>query len=92
MNIVALKKIDDCFDGSMIWELELDEKITEDWILALAVKGRLEYFKDFPRRFFRLFLSDGSQAKGVLDEKSFTFIGNYENETKLKEVINNLAR
>lgn len=87
MNILSMKKLDDCFDGSMIWEIELDEKITEEWIYGLSGKGKLEYFKDFPRRFFRVFLPDGSQAKGVLDEDSFTFIGSFEDENMMRNSL-----
>ena len=68
------KKIEDCFDGSRIFEYTLPREIDEDIIKTLGDLGKLEYFKEFPRPFFRIFTGHEDQIKGVEGEKTFKVI------------------
>ncbi len=65
MRIVDVHKIEDCFDGSMVYGYRFDEPWTRALILGLRRLGDVDYFPDFPRPFFRLRGRGGWQAKGV---------------------------
>ena len=54
MKIVACRKVDDCFDGSAVFDYEVSEPWTAENVRCLASLGELEYFRDFPRPLFRL--------------------------------------
>ncbi len=60
VDIVTIRDIEDCLDGSYIKELQLSHEITEAFIKALGSIGDLQYFPHFPRPFFRV------DAKGVM--------------------------
>jgi hypothetical protein len=65
MKILEQRKLEDCIDGSQIFQYSFDMPWTEQRILSLKKLGRLDYFKDFPRPFFRLCGNRGLQLKGV---------------------------
>ncbi|HGE70810.1 TPA: hypothetical protein ENX78_08255 [Candidatus Poribacteria bacterium] len=72
MKIIQVKKLEDCFDGSTIYEYEFDGFWTYEEIRRLTTLGDLNYYKDFPRPFFRLNGQGGMQIKGVEGENSCT--------------------
>lgn len=72
MKILQVKKLEDCFDGSTIYEYKFDSCWTYENIKQLSKLGELNYYKDFPRPFFRLNGEQGMQIKGVEGESSFT--------------------
>ncbi|HBF89120.1 MAG TPA: hypothetical protein DDX39_10800 [Bacteroidales bacterium] len=65
MKIIEIKNIEDCFDGSFIKELFLDEQITKEYILLLKEKGELKYYPTFARPFFSFEIEDVMNIKGV---------------------------
>ncbi len=65
MNIVACRKIEDCLDGSAVFEYEVSEPWTADNVRRLAVLGDLDYFADFPRPLFRLRTREGLFVNGL---------------------------
>lgn len=68
-------KVEDCFNGSKIYDIKIEHPITINLILTLGTLGRLEYFKEFPRPFFRIHSpEEGFQIKGVEGEYSFRII------------------
>ena len=89
------KKVEDCFDGSRIFEYQFDFAIDSVFIKKLGELGKLEYFKDFPRPFFRIITKKGNQFKGVEGEKNFKAIftrsdlerGKEELEYRLEDLI-----
>lgn len=83
------KKVEDCFDGSRIFEYQFDFTIDSAFIKELGTLGKLEYFKDFPRPFFRIITVKGSQFKGVEGEKSFKAIFTRSDLEKGKEDLEN---
>ncbi|MCP4219927.1 MAG: hypothetical protein GY765_35175, partial [bacterium] len=44
MKVLEITHIEDCFDGSFIKELHLDEPVTEAFIYHLEPMGNLQYF------------------------------------------------
>jgi hypothetical protein len=65
MRITSVEKLDDCFDGSRVYSYHFDQPWTRLAILQLASLGKLDYFADFPRPFFRLRRAGGLLLKGV---------------------------
>ncbi len=68
MKIVAVEKLEDCFDGSVIYGYTFDVPWAYDGIAYLRRLGELDYFPEFPRPFFRLRGTAGLQIKGVEGE------------------------
>jgi hypothetical protein len=65
MEVIKIKDIEDCFDGTYIKELLFDSIITEEFILYLGKHGKLSYFKNFERPFFKIIFRDDFYVKGV---------------------------
>jgi hypothetical protein len=68
--VLECKQIEDCLDGSSIYSYTLSAAWTRAAIRALGELGRLEYFADFPRPFFRVIGAEGLVIKGVEGETS----------------------
>jgi len=83
MNIIEIKKIEDCFDGSSVYAYIFDKVWTRDTIMRLRMLGQVDYFPDFPRPFFRLCGQEGMQVKGIEGENTCRIIF----PKKRKEII-----
>jgi hypothetical protein len=66
--IREVRPLEDCFDGSAVLCYCFDAPWTREDILALGALGRLDYFPEFPRPYFRLQTGLGLQAQGVQGE------------------------
>lgn len=65
MDVIAIKHIEDCFDGSFIQEFILNEPITEAFIRFLGQQGQLQYYPSFARPFFKIVFKGDFYIKGV---------------------------
>ncbi len=65
MKILSVTRLEDCLDGSSVWEFAFAAAWTEADIRWLSTLGSLEYFAAFPRPFFRLLHSSGAMLRGV---------------------------
>lgn len=74
MKLVSYEKIEDCFDGSGIFLFHFGEALKLKDIQILATVGKLEYFPDFPRPFFRIISLEGMQIKGVEGDETCRII------------------
>ncbi len=66
MKLIEARKIEDCFDGGSRYEFRFNNEIAEAFMRRLVGAGRLDFFPEFPKPFFKIFRSDGSQVKGIL--------------------------
>jgi hypothetical protein len=90
MNDFESRKVEDCFDGSRVYEYRLAQStIDEAFIKSLAVLGQLEYFPRFPRPFFRVRSQNGLQLKGVQGEQTFRVILPGKGQQGIKERFEN---
>lgn len=101
MKVIEIKKIEDCTDGSLTREILLDTAITKDFIFYLGKPGKMQYFPEFPRPFFKI-NANGIAVKGIQDTKSLrvvlldrsklnqftTFIENYNQGGELENSTN----
>jgi len=74
MTLVNIKKLEDCIDGSMIFKYSFNEKIDETLMKKLGEKGKLQYYPDFPRPFFKITTADGVQVKGIIGDDNFEVV------------------
>lgn len=85
MNFVC-KPLEDCLDGSWIYEYRLDSAITKAFVQGLGYTfDQVEYFADFPRPFFRMVKGEGIQAKGVVGEPTFQVVFSGQDRARRKE-------
>lgn len=68
MKLVEARKLEDCIDGSMIFEFLFDGEIDEALMRRMAEGGELEFHPDFPRPFFRIRAVDSLQFRGILGD------------------------
>jgi len=68
------QKVEDCFDGSSIFEYKVYKEIKEEFIIKLNIFGKLYYYKEFPRPFFKIKIQNGSEILGVQGECSFRVV------------------
>jgi hypothetical protein len=70
MNILYVKKLEECLDRTMIFEYGFSAPVSEADIRRLGRGGDLSYFPEFARPFFKLVTSDGVQIKGIVGDVS----------------------
>ena len=87
MRIIKAEKIEDCFDGSRIFLYSFEDCWNEVEINKLQKLGKLEYFRDFPRPFFRLITKDGMQVKGVEGDVSCRVIFPSDEQNVIKQAF-----
>ena len=93
MNLVNIKKLEDCIDGSMIFMYSFNEKIDEALMKKLGEKGKLQYYPDFPRPFFKIVTTDGVQVKGIIGDDNFEVVFPSTNKQERKKNFEtNLAK
>jgi hypothetical protein len=74
MKIIKVKKVEDCFDGSVIFEYFFDKKIDENLMRNLARSGTLDFFPEFKRPFFKIMTVNGLQIKGIIGDQNFEVV------------------
>ena len=84
MRILKIKKVEDCFDGSSVFNYWFDLPWRPEAIMKLKTLGEVEYFPHFPRPFFRLLNDNGLQVKGVEGENSCRAIFPRKYQHKIK--------
>lgn len=70
MKIAEVRHIEDCFDGSYLYEILFDTEITPAFIQSLGTEGRLQYHRDFARPFFKATFDGCFTIKGVEGNKT----------------------
>lgn len=65
MQVVKIKHVEDCFDGSLIKELLLSEEISRNFIFAVGKDGDIQYFDNFARPFFKIRIHGRYDLKGI---------------------------
>ena len=70
MKITKIEKLKDCLGGKYINKFFLSEVTNETFIRSLSKYGKLNYYRDFPRPFYKLMLDKGGSIKGVEGENT----------------------
>lgn len=74
MDIIEIKPLEDCFDESIMKEITFNQPVTEDFIFYFGNLGKLEYFPDFPKPYFKVDVEDKFILKGILGNKTIRLI------------------
>lgn len=85
MMLVNIKKLEDCIDGSMIFMYSFNEKIDETLMKKLGEKGKLQYYPEFPRPFFKIITAGGVQVKGIIGDDNFEVVFPITNKQEKKK-------
>lgn len=89
MKLLEIKKMEDCFDGSLVYCYEFSKVVTELLMRAMVNNGKLDYFPEFAKPFFKIFTSEGLQIKGILGENNievtYPQTGHLEKKTIFEE-------
>jgi len=87
MRLTALRELEDCFDRSMAYELELDVALDEAGMRWLAEGDSLDFHPEFPRPYFRIERRRIWLLQGVLGNRTLrvTLLGE-ERERQLDEL------
>lgn len=64
--IRASTKMEDCFDGSMIYQITLMNDVDDALIAFLRRQGALDYYPDFPKPLFRIDIKGLCHMTGYL--------------------------
>jgi hypothetical protein len=93
MKIISVKKLEDCFDGSLISEVQLDMPISHEFIESLCSKasGKCQYLKEFARPFFKADFIDLFMIEGIMGATTARVVIYRKNSDKelrsLKEIL-----
>lgn len=87
MKLVEVKKMDDCFDGSMVFEYRFDRQIDETFMKIISRPGRLSYYPEFSRPFFKIFSEKGIQIKGIIGDDNFQVTFPQTRKAELKKAF-----
>jgi hypothetical protein len=70
-KVIAIRHLEDCFDGDFIKEFELDTPLDEPTMKRLALGALLQYYPDFPRPYFRIERRGACTIQGVIGKTTF---------------------
>ncbi len=65
MKIVSIRRLEDCFDGTIMKEVVFEAPITKAFILSWESYGRVHYYPAFARPFFSVDVAERFIFKGV---------------------------
>lgn len=82
-KVIAIRHVEDCFDGDFIKEFEVDVPLDEPLMRRLAEGAALEFHPEFPRPYFRIDYSKSYIVQGVFGKTTFraTFSRSASEET-----------
>jgi hypothetical protein len=70
-RVIAIRHVEDCFDGDFIKEFELDSPLNESIMRRLTHDAKLQYFPDFPKPYFRIDRRGVCTIQGVIGKTTF---------------------
>ena len=90
MQLTDIKKVEDCFDGSMIFRYTFDKEIDEGFMRKMVKReeAKLHYYPEFLRPFFKIITGEDIQVKGILGDDNIEVIfpqtGKWEKKKKFE--------
>ena len=86
MRLLESTRLEDCFDGSAVFRYRTAQPWTAEAIRSLAQLGELDYFRDFPRPYYRVRSSSGLLIRGLEGECFCTVIFPRTNREQLHQM------
>lgn len=92
MKVIGIKHVEDCFDGSLIKELQLSEEITREFIFSLGKGGDIQYFAHFARPFFKIRMPGIYDVKGIEGNRTMRVHVKNPNEFSLDMFVESVGK
>lgn len=73
-RVVAIRQIEECLDGTTIKEFDLDTPLDEPLMRQIVEDGKLRYYPEFPRPYFRIDRIDGAVIQGVFGTSTLRIV------------------
>lgn len=70
MNDFDCQRVENCFSKTALFQYGLSFKIDDSFLSQFEQVGKITCYRKFPRPYFKIFLSDGTEVKGVLSDIS----------------------
>jgi hypothetical protein len=74
MNIMKIKDVEDCFDGSFIKEILFDDILTKEFIHYLGKEGEFDYYSSFAKPYFKIKNSPYYILEGIEGNKTVRIV------------------
>ena len=91
VRVVGSQVLENCLDRSVVKEIQLSEPIGEAVMRRMARHGKLQFFPNFPRPYFRIDRSRTYVVQGILDNTSirvtFSPLADADAEEQLRILI-----
>lgn len=70
-RVIEIRELEDCFDGSFMKEVEIDEPLSEKIMHRMAQDANLDYYQNFPRPYFRIEKNGVFVVQGIIGNRIF---------------------
>ncbi len=91
VRVTSSQVLENCLDSSVVKKIDLSEPVGEVVMRRLARHGKLQFFPDFPRPYFRLDRSRTYVVQGVFGDTSlrvtFSPLADADAEEQLRILI-----
>ncbi len=74
MNLLKIKRIEGCMEGSNVWDMLFDKEIDKDTIDSLGTMGKLIYNSAMEKPFFKVIVRGKYTIKGSEGNKTLRVI------------------
>ncbi|MBN2294145.1 MAG: hypothetical protein JXM70_17090 [Pirellulales bacterium] len=89
-GVIAVRHVEDCFDGDFIKEFELDNPLEEATMRRLAHNAELQYYPNFPKPYFRIERRGACTIQGVIGKKTFRVTFDRSGPKDVEDVLKRL--
>lgn len=90
MKVFECQRVENCFSKTALFQYGLPFKIDDPFLSQFEQVGNITCYRKFPRPYFKIFLSDGTEIKGVLSDTSLKVIFLPETSEKSKALFEQL--
>jgi hypothetical protein len=91
IQLVSSEVLENCLDHSVVKQLTVSEPLDEAIMNRMARRGKLQYFPNFPRPYFRIDRNQAYVVQGVFGNTTmrvtFSPRADAETENELKALI-----
>ncbi|MBX3042361.1 MAG: hypothetical protein KIT33_00215 [Candidatus Kapabacteria bacterium] len=74
MNLVYYEIVEDCIEAKNVYDAYLSIKLDDTLISHLAILGKLVFFKDFEKPYFRVISRGKFTIKGIENDDKFRIL------------------
>lgn len=87
MRLIEIKKLEDCIDGGVIFRYSFEKEVNEALMRRIGEKGKVQYFPEFPKPFFKIITPESIQVRGIVGDKDFEAVYPQTHKWEKKEAF-----